>query len=140
MSNKVLYVIVAVLILLGIGFYVYNSRQTQAPAVENSQTSTTPSNSTADNNTPATNTAPQTQTPTSPANNGGTFSGEADIMGKVYEVDYTSSGFSPSTLTVKAGDTVVFKNKSSSAFWPASDPHPTHTDYPGFDAKQPIAA
>ena len=54
-------------------------------------------------------------------------------------VTYTDSGFSPSTLTVKAGDTVVFKNESSSAFWPASAVHPTHELYPEFDAKAAIS-
>jgi plastocyanin len=138
MSNKALYIIVAVLILLGIGLYVYNTRETQAPEVENTQSSTAPSNETTDNSTPATNTSPQTTPPTSPT--GGTFSGEGDIMGKVYEVKYDGTAFSPKTLTVKVGDTVVFKNNSTSAFWPASAPHPTHTNYPEFDPKKAIAA
>lgn len=54
-------------------------------------------------------------------------------------VTYTTSGFSPASLTIKAGDTVVFKNNSAADFWPASGPHPTHTNYPEFDAKREIA-
>ena len=54
-------------------------------------------------------------------------------------VTYTASGFSPKSLTIKAGDTVIFKNNSDSNFWPASGPHPAHTNYPEFDAKQEIA-
>lgn len=53
-------------------------------------------------------------------------------------VEFTDDGFEPSTLTVKAGDTVKFENKSSDDFWPASNDHPTHLLYPGFDAKKPI--
>lgn len=53
-------------------------------------------------------------------------------------VSFTGSGFSPSILTIKAGATVTFKNDSSINMWPASNPHPTHTDYPGFDAKMEI--
>lgn len=49
------------------------------------------------------------------------------------EVDYTNAGFSPQTVTVKKGTTVVFINKSDSKMDVASNPHPTHTDYPGFD-------
>lgn len=46
------------------------------------------------------------------------------------EVAYTGSGFSPSTLTVKNGDTVTFVNNSSSDMWVASNPHPIHDGYP----------
>lgn len=56
------------------------------------------------------------------------------------EVVYTASGFSPKTLTIKTGDTVVFKNNSGEDFWPASGPHPTHTNYPEFDAKKAISS
>lgn len=45
-------------------------------------------------------------------------------------VTYTDAGYSPSSLEIKAGDTVVFKNESSRAMWPASAMHPTHADYP----------
>lgn len=53
------------------------------------------------------------------------------------EVDYTDTGFSPNSLTVKKGTTVNFLNKSSSPMWIASNPHPIHTDLPGFDQKSP---
>jgi plastocyanin len=49
-------------------------------------------------------------------------------------VIYTDSGYSPATLTIKAGETVTFVNQSSDPMWTASNPHPIHTDYPGFDA------
>jgi plastocyanin len=70
------------------------------------------------------------------------FSGENDAIDKspeVVEVDITSSGFSPSSITVHAGDYVQFVNKDSAPHWPASNPHPTHTDLPGFDAKKALA-
>ncbi|MEK7509999.1 MAG: hypothetical protein AAB567_00360 [Patescibacteria group bacterium] len=43
----------------------------------------------------------------------------------------TDAGFSPQDLSIKAGDRVVFQNKSSRSIWPASDIHPSHTLYPG---------
>lgn len=55
-------------------------------------------------------------------------------------VTYSASGFSPQSVTIKAGDTVVFKNTSGRDFWPASGPHPTHTNYPEFDAKKNVAS
>lgn len=52
------------------------------------------------------------------------------------EVIYTDSGFSPKELNVTKGTTVIFKNESSSNFWPASAMHPTHIVYPGSDIKK----
>ncbi len=45
-------------------------------------------------------------------------------------VTYSDSGYSPSTLTVKKGETVIFKNQSSNSMWTASAVHPTHRGYP----------
>lgn len=41
---------------------------------------------------------------------------------------YDGNGFSPSTLTVKAGTKVTIKNTSSEALQMDSNPHPVHTD------------
>ena len=46
-------------------------------------------------------------------------------------VHYTSAGgFSPSVLRVAQGTTVTFINDATSELWVASNPHPSHTDYP----------
>ena len=45
-------------------------------------------------------------------------------------VSITSSGFSLSTLGIKQGETVTFKNEDTQPSWPASAIHPTHTVYP----------
>lgn len=45
-------------------------------------------------------------------------------------VTYSDAGFSPASLTVKKGDTVVFKNTASDGVHVASNPHPTHDGYP----------
>lgn len=49
-------------------------------------------------------------------------------------VSITSSGSSPSTVTVKAGTVVTWTNSSGGDIRVASDPHPTHTDLPGLDS------
>lgn len=54
-------------------------------------------------------------------------------------VTYDGETFNPPSLTVKLGQTVVFKNKSREAFWPAADLHPSHTLWSEFDPKEPIA-
>ncbi|MEM2963226.1 MAG: cupredoxin domain-containing protein [Candidatus Anstonellales archaeon] len=39
-------------------------------------------------------------------------------------------GYTPSTLTIKKGDTVIFINYGTRPNWPASANHPTHEVYP----------
>lgn len=58
----------------------------------------------------------------------------------VTEITITASGFTPSTVSIKKGDTVKFTNFDSIAHWPASAPHPSHTNYPEFDSRPGIAA
>lgn len=50
----------------------------------------------------------------------------------------TENGFSPETLTVRAGTTVKFKNADTYWHWPASDPHPSHVFYPELDPHAPV--
>jgi plastocyanin len=45
-------------------------------------------------------------------------------------ITYTGNGFTPSSLTLKAGSQLTVKNNSSSALQFDSDPHPEHTDDP----------
>ena len=51
----------------------------------------------------------------------------------------TENGYQPATLTIARGDAVRFENATSKHHWPASDLHPTHTIYPDFDSRQPLA-
>jgi plastocyanin len=46
----------------------------------------------------------------------------------VATITYSNNGFSPSTVTIKAGDTIAIKNTSSRDLQFDSDPHPSHTD------------
>jgi plastocyanin len=55
---------------------------------------------------------------------------------QTWTVNITSSGaFSPANLNIKKGDSVMWVNGDNSTRWPASDPHPTHTSYAGFDSR-----
>lgn len=60
------------------------------------------------------------------------------VGAKTHIVEFRDAGYVPSTLTIKAGDTVQFVNKTAGLFWPASAPHPEHTDFPAFDPKKGI--
>ena len=57
---------------------------------------------------------------------------------KTHTINMTSAGFSTSSLEIKKGDTVKFVSQDSGNRWPASDPHPIHTNEPGFDSKGPV--
>src|SRR3989344_7296483 len=50
-----------------------------------------------------------------------------------------NGNFSPSEVKIKKGGKVTWINKSQNPVWPASNPHPIHTDYPGFDASRGLA-
>jgi len=70
--------------------------------------------------------AAATAVPTTVATTSGAVAAKATV-------DYTDSGFTPKTITVKVGDTVTWTNKSGKSMWVASDVHPTHQELPGFD-------
>lgn len=72
-----------------------------------------------------------TTTNTTPQNNNQTS--------KTVNITITANGFNSSSVTIQKGDTVKFTNSDTSPHWPASNPHPSHTGYPGFDSLHPVA-
>lgn len=149
MNKKTIIPIVIALIILGGAGILVARRSAQTDQVSSDHSAAQPGSTVMeDKSQPPVATAPSpTPTPvpaeTLPSAVTGHFSGEGDIEGsdvQVFDIVYDGTTFSPSSLSVKNGDVVIFKNKSKAAFRPASDPHPTHTDYPAFDAKQPIPA
>lgn len=108
--GKYIIIVIVVVILLGGGFYFMKkqtSMQQAAPSTQNAQ----PFSSNVQ--------------PTSASVTGSAEGANA--------VSYTANGFEPNTISIKAGQTVTWTNKDSDDVWVASNPHPTHTDYPGFD-------
>ncbi|MDO8548099.1 MAG: hypothetical protein Q7R71_00285 [bacterium] len=73
---------------------------------------------------------PSTQMQTNQNPNGSDVTPGATANNTV-TVLYGPNGFSPSTVTVKQGDTVTFTNNGGDAMWIASAPHPTHQGYDG---------
>ncbi len=61
----------------------------------------------------------------------GVEEGVNEPTSKTVTVEITSSGFSPRTMEINSGDTVMWTNLDSRSHWPASAVHPTHTVYPG---------
>jgi plastocyanin len=47
-----------------------------------------------------------------------------------HTVRITKGGFIPKNITIRQNDKVIWINTDSNAHWPASDFHPTHSEYP----------
>jgi plastocyanin len=143
MNNKYLLAAIAVVVVLVAILFIVNRNNSADVNVvgqtnransedtlnDNANTSNTNSTNTANSNANSnTNTTSNTNQSNMPDGN--------DVA--VYEVTYNGTAYTPSQLTIKNGDVVVFKNASATSFWPASAPHPTHTNYPEFDPKKAI--
>lgn len=143
MNQKHIFAAIAVVVVLIAGFLLFNQADDSNELASNTNTSNT-ADSTENVNTANTNTVDNsnvnvpTNTTTPPATGEPTVPQDPDIA--VFEIVYNGTSFSPSQLTIKNGDVVIFKNESNKSFWPASGPHPEHTNYPEFDPKKAIAA
>ncbi len=151
MKKSALFIVV-LLVLVG-GYYLYdkNSKNALAPIESEDQLrgeSGQKEDAPQQPGSQASGTPSQTPTGNPPAAAGagtevsGHFSTGEELEGPdilVVEVGYDGQKFNPDTVSIKAGDIVIFRNNSGKDFWPASAPHPTHTAYPEFDAKTAIA-
>ena len=81
-----------------------------------------------------TNTSPasQSQTPQAPSapKKSVTPKTSTPSLPQAAVITYTTEGYTPSVLTIKAGTKVTFKNTTPWGMWPASAMHPTHRVYP----------
>ena len=78
--------------------------------------------------------------PAAAAGNAVERGGAGPVSAAAQTVAYTDDGYIPETVTVAAGDAVMFVNASSKDFWPASNIHPTHAILPEFDPKRALRA
>lgn len=68
-----------------------------------------------------------------------TPSGEAKKLEPSFTaVTFNPDGISPKQITLRVGEGIEFRNSDLKSHWPASAPHPAHTDYLEFDPKQEI--
>lgn len=125
--------LVAVIILL-IGFFMFRSPQEAAVPITTTSLEEEAGPGQLDNEVPPS--SPAGTPSASPATTAPTASPAA---AKREAVNISDTGFSPAVLTVPANTTVTFTNNGQGAHWPASDPHPTHNNLPGFDAKRGLA-
>lgn len=141
MSGKVLYVLIAALILAGAGFYLYDTRHASVVAPSNevnseqsariieSNTDGSPADVSSDVNVPANTLTPSDKKSLEESNGDEElhYSDESDIDGNdilVHEVGVSGASYAPTSLTVKSGDIVVFKNTGNTDFRIKSDTYP----------------
>ncbi len=105
-KNSIIIVIIAVLVLGGGAYALMKKSDKSTPAATTSTSQSSDEDNNADK-TPATNSADQVAAAT---------------------ITYKDGSFSPSTVTIKSGDTVNIINNSTTEVDFESDPHPTHTD------------
>jgi hypothetical protein len=53
-------------------------------------------------------------------------------------ITLTEEGFVPQYVRIRAGTKVTLSTTRDKQFWPASNPHPTHGLYTGFDPQKPL--
>jgi len=100
MKKAVVPIVVGLLVIGGVFWFMQKDKTANAPA--------------------ATNTTPSTTTPSTSSDTTTTDTVSAQT------ISYTSSGFSPKSITVKAGESITVTNNSNSDLDFASDDHPTH--------------
>jgi plastocyanin len=119
-TSTVVVIIIAILIIAG-GAWWYTQNNTAAPST---QTTTVGNAGGSDYTPPADTVSTTTASSTSSTTT-------ATAAPKTVTVTFNSStGFSPKTVNVNAGDTVIFK-AASGQMWIGSDAHPSHTEYDG---------
>jgi hypothetical protein len=104
------------------------------------QSGSTPSPSTSTPSTPTaptpTSPSPSSPTPSTPSTSSLPAACNGVVADGTLTINYANNSFSANgvarnTFCVKKGTTVTFTGDN---LWVASDPHPVHTDLPGFDA------
>lgn len=114
MNKTIITIIIIAVVLVG-GYFLLGGTYQPKPSVTQPSSKATQSSALEPSNDVAIPQPPVSQTSTT----------EEKV------VTYTDLGYSPSTLTVKNGETVIFKNQSSQSMWTASAVHPSHIVYSG---------
>lgn len=123
MNNLWIWVVVIVIVVGGFIWW----QSAQAPTVDQgagSASQTVSGDSTAGAQQPSSNDT----SGTSVGVGAGVSVGSAPMTATV---TYTSSGFSPSPVTIAKGGTVTFVDQGGQPMWVASNAHPVHSGYDG---------
>lgn len=122
-SFSIILGIVVVVLIAGIAYSYFGTSTVEAPVAQNDIVNTVPSAPA----TPPGDSGQIVETNAAVSSNVGATTQSSTVT----TVTYTDDGFSPRSVTVKAGDKVTFVNNSSGRMWVASAIHPSHTAYSG---------
>lgn len=125
--KKTAFIIVVIVLIVGFLVFSRGGEERTAPGEEVPAAETPVTNPPA---APSSGVKPQRPPPTSLP---------APQKPSAVEIRITASGFAPANVTVPQGTTVRFVNEDTVSHWPASAPHPAHTDLSGFDAGGELA-
>lgn len=117
MDGKTIGIVAVVLIVIASGWYLLQGSSADTPP-----TTTTPTDQTSQ----TTGTSPSTATTTTTTTT--STSGPTVVLG--------DRGFTPASMTIPLGATVMFVNQSTGNMWVASAMHPTHMVYDGTSLSQ----
>ena len=136
MNNRYIFTALAVVVVIIIAIVAMNQNKGEEDLAGNTNVTANINTDAGQDNTDAAPVNSNTNTAPIPAPIESTQPDGNDVA--VFEIAFNGTAFTPSQLTIKNGDVVVFKNESDKSFWPASAPHPQHTNYPEFDPKKAI--
>ena len=124
-NSTLVWIIVAALVVLGGGWYFLNSQSAPAAVSESGDTASENQGANTGNGASL---GVGVGVEVDAGTGGGSEEGTAPMTANI---TYSSSGFSPSTVTVKVGGTVTWTSQGGAEMWVASAQHPTHTAYSG---------
>lgn len=127
MNKNSLITVIIIFILLG-GFYFFYNKSEKQDNIANLQKNSESTSSNSDS-------APTVATTGTVAVENNLTISSVQNTEEPTTVTYTPTGFSPSTVTIKQGQTVTFVNQSGKKMWIGSAIHPTHEKYSGTTLK-----
>lgn len=132
LSNMKTFLLVIILLVVFTGIIWFSRNRGEEGAINSPQLTPTPSLSEVNETLSPSPIQPQISSiPVQQASPTPTPTPKATTTPKTLTINMTESGFTPGEITIKAGDTVIFRNQGNRLHWPASAIHPTHELYPG---------
>jgi plastocyanin len=112
-------VIIVLIVILGGGWWWYSTQQSAAPATTTTQTTDT--------------TGAQGTTGVNVDTGAAVSAGAGANAANTTTIHLTASGFSPASVTIAKGQTVMWVDDTAAPMWIASNAHPIHSGYDGTD-------
>lgn len=120
MNKNLVIIVLAILVLAGVGYYFFTKFRVSTLSPELSQPTTQ-------------QVSEDLITPTSPTPQA---TSTTEVAPKEVIIKITANGFEPEEVEITKGTKVTWINEQPNPSWPASAVHPTHEVYPGSSIKK----